>query len=294
MYIHKKFPHWPVINIDKLSNSGNSETSIDLEGKSNYRFIYGDINDSQLIATIIDRESIEIVINFANEYYSERLVNYLELFLQSNVLGGVSLLNVLKNRPNIRFIQISSNEVYGNNQKKQINEETVLKPESPYAASKASMDHFVQAYNKKYDLDFRIIRSSNSYGPHQQTDQWIPLLIKNALKQKPVTLSESFKEVENWLFIDDLCRGIECVLLNGKAGAIYNICGESKNSSKKIIKKICRILDYKETDIYYVPTSKVGVGTQDMDIKKITDLGWYQQVTLDEGISQTIDWYKRR
>ena len=94
MYIHKKFPHWPVINIDKLSNSGNSETSIDLEGKSNYRFIYWDINDSQLIATIIDRESIEIVINFANEYYSERLVNHLELFLQSNVLGGVSLLNV--------------------------------------------------------------------------------------------------------------------------------------------------------------------------------------------------------
>ena len=290
-YMMEKYPDYEVINLDVLTYCGNLENLKNVEFNENYSFIKGNIRNKELVDTII--KDCDYVINFAAESHVDRSIKDPEIFIKSNVLGTQVLLNAVKESNVEKYVQISTDEVYGSlGATGYFTETTPLAPNSPYSASKASADLFVRAYHETFDLPINITRCSNNYGPYQFPEKLIPLMISNALEDKPLPIYGDGKNIRDWLHVHDHCTAIDLVLHEGKTGEIYNIGGNNEKQNIEIVKLILNDLNKPESLIKYVDDRLGHDRRYAIDSSKIqNELGWKPEYTFETGIKETIKWY---
>ena len=279
-----------IIVLDKLTYSGNKQNLIDLDSSS-FEFIQGDICDSDLVSNL--SKQVDAIVNFAAESHVDRSIDSSREFIQTNVLGAHTLLESARKSNIGIFLQVSTDEVYGSITEGSWDEDFPLQPNSPYAASKASADLISQAYHRTYGMDVRITRCSNNYGPYQYPEKVIPLFITNLIQDKKVPLYGQGLNVRDWLHVTDHCRGIHLVLTKGKPGDIFNIGGGRELSNLELTRVILREMGAREERIEEV-TDRLGHDFRySLNIEKITkQLGYKPEISFEEGISQTIEWYK--
>ena len=252
IYLIKNYPDYIIVNLDKLTYAGNLRNLDDIKNNQNYTFIKGDICNKELVEIIFEKYKPVFVVNFAAESHVDRSIEGPEIFIKTNVYGTQILLDTARNywqKNNLlkeaRFLQISTDEVYGSlslDSTDKFTEESPLKPNSPYSASKASADLLVRSYSITYEMPVLITRSSNNFGPRQYPEKLIPLTIKNAIQGKPIPVYGDGQNVRDWLYVEDNCKAIDLVLHKGKIGEIYNIGGENEWKNIDLINLICEIL----------------------------------------------------
>ena len=290
-YMVDKYPEYDIINLDALTYSGNLENLKDIENKENYSFVKGDIRDKSIVDDLVKK--CDYVINFAAESHVDRSIFDPEIFIKSNVLGTQVLLNASKEFGVEKYIQISTDEVYGTlGESGYFTENSPLQPNSPYSASKAGGDLITRAYFETFDLPMNITRCSNNYGPYQFPEKLIPLMISNALENKSLPVYGDGKNIRDWLHVYDHCTAIDLVLHEGKLGEVYNIGGNNEKENIYIVKLILEELGKDESLIEFV-TDRLGHDRRyAIDSTKIqTDLGWKPKYTFEIGIKETIKWY---
>ncbi len=282
-----------VVNLDKLTYAGNLENLAGFLDHPNHKFIKGDICDGPLVEKIIDDFLINAVINFAAESHVDRSITAPKIFIETNVTGTLTLLQAARDKKIDRFIQISTDEVYGElGPEGKFTEQTPLSPNSPYSASKAAADYLVKAFGHTWGLKFNITRCSNNYGEYQFPEKMIPLMINNTLNDKELPVYGDGLHVRDWLYVYDHCTAVWKVLTQAKPGEIYNIggCNEKKN-----LEVVNLILDYlkKPKSLIKHVTDRPGHDRRyAIDPSKIMkELGWKPSVTFEQGIRRTIDWY---
>jgi len=279
-----------IIILDKLTYSGNKQNLVDLD-PSSFQFIQGDIGDSELVSKL--SKQVDAIVNFAAESHVDRSINSSREFVQTNVLGTHTLLESARKSNVEIFLQVSTDEVYGSIIDGSWDEEFPLKPSSPYAASKASADLISQTYHRTYGMDVRITRCSNNYGPYQYPEKVIPLFITNLIQDKKVPLYGQGLNVRDWLHVKDHCRGIHLVLKRGKSGDVFNIGGGRELSNLELTKIILKAMGAGEERIEEVADRLGHDFRYSLNIEKIArQLGYKPEVSFEEGISQTIEWYK--
>jgi len=279
-----------IIILDKLTYSGNKQNLVDLD-PSSFQFIQGDIGDSELVSKL--SKQVDAIVNFAAESHVDRSINSSREFVQTNVLGTHTLLESARKSNVEIFLQVSTDEVYGSIIDGSWDEEFPLKPNSPYAASKASADLISQTYHRTYGMDVRITRCSNNYGPYQYPEKVIPLFITNLIQDKKVPLYGQGLNVRDWLHVKDHCRGIHLVLKRGKSGDVFNIGGGRELSNLELTKVILKAMGAGEERIEEVADRLGHDFRYSLNIEKIArQLGYKPEVSFEEGISQTIEWYK--
>lgn len=290
-YILNKHSDYEIVNIDALTYCGNLENLIEIEDNPNYTFIKGDISNKELINEIM--VDIDYIVNFAAESHVDRSIEDPEIFIKSNILGTQVLLDAAKKYDIKKFLQISTDEVYGSLDKTgYFTEDTCLAPNSPYSASKAGADLMVRAYNETFNLPMNITRCSNNYGPYQFPEKLIPLMISNALEDEPLPVYGDGLNVRDWLHVYDHCTAIDLVLHKGKSGEIYNIGGNNEKKNIEIVKLILENLGKSESLIKYVKDRPGHDRRYAIDSTKIQkELGWKPKYTFETGISETIKWY---
>ncbi|MBU1061164.1 MAG: dTDP-glucose 4,6-dehydratase [Candidatus Omnitrophica bacterium] len=289
-YILDKHPDYKIVNIDKLTYCGCKENLKDIEKDKRYRFIKGDICDKGLVGRIT--KNCDAIINFAAESHVDRSIKDATSFIYSNVRGVQVLLESATKYKIKRFVQISTDEVYGSIQRGSFKETSLLHPNSPYAASKAGGDHLALAYYTTFKVPVIITRSSNNFGPYQFPEKIIPLFITNLLENKKVPLYGDGLNVRDWLYVLDNCKAIELVLHKGKVGEIYNIGGESEIPNIKLTRIILRLLKKPDSFMKYV-TDRLGHDRRySLDSTKIRRLGWRPTKDFNVAIKETIEWYK--
>ena len=280
-----------IIVLDKLTYAGNLKNLESIASKSNFEFISGDICDENLVQQIISK--VDAVINFAAETHVDRSINNSDDFLKTNVFGVRTLLDsVLNSDKQIRFLQVSTDEVYGSISEGSWDEECPLLPNSPYSASKAAADLLVRAYVRTHGIDAVITRCSNNYGPFQFPEKLIPLFVTNLIENKQIPIYGNGLNVRDWLHVDDHCDGIYLALTKGLNGQIYNIGGGTELTNKQITEEILRLLNKDESSILYVEDRKGHDLRYSINCEKISnELGYSAKVKLVDGLSQTIEWY---
>ena len=281
-----------VLVLDKLTYAGVMENLALAENISNYSFIKGDICDLKLVSSIL--EDVDAVINFAAESHVDRSISGASDFIQSNIVGVQTLLDAIRNSGReIRFVQVSTDEVYGSIESGSWTEEWPLQPNSPYSASKASADLLARAYNKTHGMDVLITRCSNNYGTHHFPEKLIPLFITNLMEGKKVPVYGTGENVRDWLHVDDHCRGIYSVLMSGRSGEVYNIGGGRELSNNEITSLILDAMGADESSIEYVEDRKGHDLRYSVDWTKINrELGYEPQVKFEDGLKKTIQWYR--
>lgn len=296
-----------IINLDLLTYAGNLENLREIEGKSNYTFIKGDICDKKLVDEIFTKYDIDTVVNFAAESHVDRSIENPEIFLLNNILGTQNLLDNAKKhwkinpedkysreyKEGVKYLQVSTDEVYGALGKEgMFTETTPLSPNSPYSASKASADLFVRAYYETFGMPINITRCSNNYGPYQFPEKLIPLMINNCKNDKKMPVYGDGMQVRDWLHVKDHCTAIYTVLEKGKIGEVYNIGGNNEKANIEIVKLIINTIGKSEDLIEYVKDRPGHDRRYAIDNTKITSqLGWEPSYTFEQGISETIKWY---
>jgi dTDP-glucose 4,6-dehydratase len=290
-YMLKNYPDYEIINLDALTYCGNLENLSGVEDNPNYIFIKGNINDKKLVQEISPQ--IDYIINFAAESHVDRSIEYPEIFIKSNILGTHVLLDIAKEYEIKKFLQISTDEVYGSLGKNgYFRENTPLAANSPYSASKAGADLMVRAYHKTFDLPVNITRCSNNYGPYQFPEKLIPLMISNALEDKKLPVYGDGLNIRDWLHVYDHCAAVDLVLHKGKDGEVYNIGGNNEKTNIEIVKLILKNLNKSENLIKYVEDRLGHDRRYAIDSSKIRkELGWKPKYTFETGISETIQWY---
>ena len=279
-----------IIVLDKLTYSGNKQNLIDLDSSS-FEFIQGDICDTDLVSKL--SKQVDAIVNFAAESHVDRSIDSSREFIQTNVLGAHTLLESARKSNVEIFLQISTDEVYGSITEGSWDENFPLKPNSPYAASKASADLISQAYHRTYGMDVRITRCSNNYGPYQYPEKVIPLFITNLIQDKKVPLYGQGLNVRDWLHVTDHCRGINLVLTKGRPGDVFNIGGGRELSNLELTRVILQAMGASEERIEKVADRLGHDFRYSLNIGKIEkELGYKPEVRFEEGISQTIEWYK--
>lgn len=291
-YILKTYPHYKIINLDKLTYAGNLENLKDIQQLENYTFVKGDIADSNIVNNIVS-QGIDAIVNFAAETHVDRSIDDPSQFIYTNIVGTYILLEACKLYNVKKFIQISTDEVYGSlDEKGFFTENTPLAPNSPYSASKASADLLAYSYFKTFSLPIIITRSSNNYGPYQFPEKFIPLFITNALEDKSLPLYGDGKNVRDWLFVEDNVRGIDLILHKGKIGEVYNIGGECEKENIEVAKEILQILGKPYSLIKFVKDRPGHDRRYAMDISKIkNEFGWVPKDSFHENLKLTIKWY---
>lgn len=283
---------YSIINLDALTYCGNLENLRDVEDHPRYTFIRGSITDRELVNRII--QDVDAVINFAAESHVDRSIQDPEIFIKTNVLGTQTLLEASRREGIERFIQISTDEVYGSAETGYFTEETPLAPNSPYSASKAAADLMVRAYHRTYGLPVNITRCSNNYGPYQFPEKLIPLMITNALEDRPLPVYGDGMNVRDWLHVEDHCSAIDLVLHHGREGEVYNIGGNNERRNIDIVKLILRELEKDESLIRFVEDRPGHDRRYAIDATRIrNELGWKPRYSFREGIRETIKWYIR-
>lgn len=290
-YMLNRYDDYEIINLDALTYCGNLENLSGIENNTNYGFIKGNITDRELIYEIT--VNIDYIINFAAESHVDRSIEDPGIFIKSNILGTQVLLDAAKENNVKKYLQVSTDEVYGSLDKTgYFTENTHLAPNSPYSASKASADLMVRAYNKTFDLPVNITRCSNNYGPYQFPEKLIPLMISNALENKPLPVYGDGMNVRDWLHVHDHCTAIDLVLHKGKLGEIYNIGGNNEKANIEIVKLILKNLGKDESLIKFVKDRPGHDRRYAIDSSKIQEeLGWKPEYTFETGITETIQWY---
>ncbi|WP_199624239.1 dTDP-glucose 4,6-dehydratase [Paenibacillus alkalitolerans] len=293
LYMLKQQPSYRIINLDALTYAGNLENLSEVQQESNYRFVKGDIADAQLIDTIFQEEKIGAVINFAAESHVDRSITEPEIFVKTNVLGTQVLLDAARKYGVQKYIQISTDEVYGTlGESGLFSETTPLTPNSPYSASKAGGDLMVRAYHETYGLPVNITRCSNNYGPYHFPEKLIPLMITNALNDQPLPVYGDGLNIRDWLYVEDHCSAIDLVLHKGVNGEVYNVGGNNERTNIDIVKRILKELNKSEGLIKYVQDRPGHDRRYGIDATKIrTELGWQPAYDFESGIDKTIQWY---
>ena len=282
-----------VVNLDKLTYAGNLENLDGYLDRENHIFVKGDICDDVLVTNMMHDHDIDWVVNFAAESHVDRSIIGPKVFIDTNVSGTLTLLQAAREKQVEKFLQISTDEVYGSlGVDGKFIETTPLSPNSPYSASKASADHLVCAFGHTYGLPYNITRCSNNYGPYQFPEKLIPLMINNALHDKPLPVYGDGLNVRDWLFVYDHCTAVWAVLSKGKPGQIYNIGGCNEKPNIEVVKTILHHLNKPESLITYV-TDRLGHDRRyAIDASRIiSELGWKPSGTFEQGIEKTIDWY---
>ena len=301
-----KYPEYYIYNLDALTYAGNLENLKDLETKENYTFLHGDITDEKYINSIFNTYKFDAVIHLAAESHVDRSITDPLRFAKTNILGTMILLNAFKflwhnNWNGKRFYHISTDEVYGSLGESGLFEETsVYRPNSPYAASKASSDHFVRAYGETYKMPYVISNCSNNYGPYQFPEKLIPLCINNILNNKSLPIYGDGKNTRDWLYVIDHASAIDLIFHKGKASETYNVGGFNECKNIDLVKLLCQQVDKKlkrklgtsEKLITFVNDRPGHDLRYAIDASKLNRaLGWRPSVTFEEGLSKTIDWY---
>ncbi|MFH1228341.1 MAG: dTDP-glucose 4,6-dehydratase [Planctomycetota bacterium] len=295
-FIHfmlKKYRNISIINLDLLTYAGNLENLADIKKNGHYKFVRGNIADGKIVNKIL-AGGIDAIINFAAETHVDRSLYHPAAFLQTNVLGTQVMIEAARQFKIKRYIQISTDEVYGSLEKKDppFTEKSPLDPSSTYSASKTSADLLIKAYEKTFGYAAIITRGSNNYGPYQFPEKLIPFFISNALENKPLPLYGDGLNIRDWLYVEDHCRAIDCVLRHGKLGQVYNIAGQSEKTNIEITKTILGILGKPESLITFVKDRPGHDRRYALDIAKIKkQLGWQPKYRFEEGIRQTVQWY---
>ena len=281
-----------IVVLDKLTYAGVKENLSSVIDDERLTFIHGDICDSTIVAPIIN--NVDAIINFAAESHVDRSISNSAEFIQTNVSGVQVLLDAIKaSGKNIRFVQISTDEVYGSIDSGSWDENCPLLPNSPYSASKAGGELLARAYHRTHELDVVITRCSNNYGPYHFPEKLIPLFITNLIEGKKVPVYGNGENVRDWLHVDDHCRAIYAVLTKGVSGEIYNIGGGRELSNNEITDLILAHMGADESSIEYVEDRKGHDLRYSVDWNKIkTELGYEPQVSFEQGLSETIEWYK--
>lgn len=295
-YMLKKYPEYRVICLDKLTYAGNLSTLKSVMDSENFRFVKADISDRDAVCKLFEEESPDIVVNFAAESHVDRSIENPDIFLQTNIMGTASLMDACRKYGITRYHQVSTDEVYGDLPLDRpdlfFTEETPIHTSSPYSASKASADLLVMAYHRTYGLPVTISRCSNNYGPYQFPEKLIPVMIANALNDKPMPVYGRGENVRDWLYVEDHCKAIDLIIHNGKVGEVYNIGGHNEMKNIDIVKLICKELNKSESLIAYVADRKGHDMRYAIDPTKIhNELGWLPETKFTDGIKKTIKWY---
>jgi len=291
-YMLSRYPEYKIINLDSLTYAGDEKNLSDIENNPNYHFIKGDITNSLSVASIV-KNGVYYIVNFAAESHVDRSIESPLIFAMTNVVGTGVLLESARRYGVCKFIQISTDEVYGSlGHTGYFTEKSILDPSSPYSASKASADLLVLAYHRTYNLSVNITRCSNNYGPYQLPEKLIPRMVCNAYKSKPLPVYGQGTNVRDWIHVEDHCRAIDLVLHNGKIGEVYNIGSNNEVSNITIVKSILSILGKDESLIEYVEDRKGHDFRYAIDFTKIkTELGFEPKYEFDSGLKETVEWY---
>ena len=290
------YPNDEVICLDKLTYAGNLETLEVAMKNPKFKFVKGDIADRAFVDELFASEKPDVVVNFAAESHVDRSIKNPEIFLQTNVIGTSVLMDACRKYGNIRYHQVSTDEVYGDLPLDRpdlfFTETTRLHTSSPYSASKASADLLVQAYYRTYKLPVTISRCSNNYGPYHFPEKLIPLMIANVLNDKNLPVYGKGENVRDWLYVEDHCSAIDLIIRKGKIGEVYNIGGHNERTNLEVVKTIIRELGKSEDLIEFVTDRPGHDRRYAIDPTKIhNELGWLPATKFDDGIKKTIDWY---
>lgn len=293
-YILRKYPNYEVINFDLLTYAGNLDNLRDQESNPRYKFIQGDLRDADLVDRVVGEEKPDIIVHFAAETHVDRSITGPDVFLQTNVTGTHNLLKAALGHGKIRFHHISTDEVFGSlgPDDPRFNEQAPYDPKSPYSASKAASDHLVRAYQNTYGLPVTISNCSNNYGPYHFPEKLFPLFITNLLEDKKVPLYGDGMNVRDWLYVEDHCSAVDLIIHQGKIGETYCIGGDAEKTNKEVTYKILEIMGKGEEMIEFVQDRAGHDRRYAIDATKIkTELGWRPQVSFEEGLRRTIDWF---
>lgn len=285
--------NYEVVSFDALTYAGNLENLDSLKNDPNHLFVKGNIENNSDLETVFNEHNFDGVINFAAESHVDRSIMDSSPFVSTNVFGTVNLLDFSKKHNVERYLQVSTDEVYGSlGATGKFTEKTNLKPNSPYSASKTAADNFVRSYYKTFDFPALITRCSNNYGPYQFPEKLIPLMIMNALSDKELPVYGDGMNVRDWIYVDDHCQAILEVFEKGRVGQVYNIGAENEMPNIEIVKKILNYVDKPESLIKYVKDRPGHDKRYAMDNTKISsELGWVPKYDFDKGLKLTIDWY---
>ena len=289
-FLLDKYKDVRIINLDKLTYCGNPENLTSVAKDSRYSFVCGDICDEKLAEELA--EKVDIVVNFAAETHVDRSIKYPEDFLKTNIFGVKTLLEACKKTKINRFIQIGTDEVYGNVPEGLSKETDILRPNSPYSATKAAGDLLALSYYTTYGLPVIIVRSSNNFGPFQYPEKVLPLFITNLMQEKKIPLYGDGANIRDWLFVPDNCGGIDLVLHKGVLGEIYNIGGSNQLSNLELTKRVLSIMGKGEDFIENVTDRPGHDRRYALDSSKVKELGWETVDNFEENLKKTVKWYK--
>ena len=289
-------PDYRIVCLDKLTYAGNLSTLEPVLQQDNFRFVKEDICDRQAVGKLFQEEKPDIVVNFAAESHVDRSIENPGIFLETNIMGTAVLMDACRKHGIQRYHQVSTDEVYGDLPLDRpdlfFTEETPLHTSSPYSSSKASADLLVMAYYRTYGLPVTISRCSNNYGPYHFPEKLIPLMIANALADKPLPVYGNGENVRDWLYVEDHCRAIDLIIHNGKVGEVYNVGGHNEKRNIDIVRIICQELGKPESLIVHVEDRKGHDRRYAIDPAKIhRELGWLPETKFEDGIKKTIKWY---
>jgi len=286
-------PDWTVVNLDKLTYAGNLESLSDLQGNPRHQFVRGDIANAELVEHLIGAHKVDAILNLAAESHVDRSILGPGIFVETNVGGAQVLLDEAR-KARLRFVQVSTDEVYGSlGATGKFTELTPLDPSSPYSSSKAAADLLALSYKRTFGLDVVVTRCSNNYGPFQFPEKLIPLMIANVLEGKKLPVYGDGMQIRDWIHVDDHARGILAALEQGKSGEVYNFGSENEHPNLFIVRELIKLLGRDETLIEYVKDRPGHDRRYAIDAQKSQgQLGWRPQIQFAEGLKRTVDWYR--
>lgn len=293
-YLLENHPDYTIVNLDLLTYAGNIHNLDDVINHPNHHFVEGNITNVELLHHLIEKYDIDHIVNFAAESHVDRSILNPEVFVETNVQGTLNLLNAAKKRNIKKYVQVSTDEVYGSlGLEGYFTEETPLQPNSPYSASKASADLLVRSYYETYGMNVNITRCSNNYGPYHFPEKLIPLMITNAMDGLKLPIYGNGENIRDWLHVQDHCQAIDLVLHQGKSGEVYNIGGHNERTNNQIVDLIVDRLNVSKDLITYVEDRLGHDKRYAIDPAKLEkELGWKPKYTFDTGIVETIEWYQ--
>ncbi|CRH18802.1 dTDP-glucose 4,6-dehydratase [Carnobacterium maltaromaticum] len=293
-YILENHPEYKIINLDLLTYAGNIHSLDDIKDNPNHIFVQGNITNRELVRHLVKEHSIDAFVNFAAESHVDRSILHPEVFIETNVQGTLALLDVAREMKIEKYLQVSTDEVYGSlGAEGYFTEETPLAPNSPYSASKAAADMLVRAYNETYGMNTNITRCSNNYGPYHFPEKLIPLMISNGMDNKELPIYGDGLNIRDWLHVQDHCQAIDLVLHKGVNGEVYNVGGHNERTNNEIVDIVIEKLGLSRDLIKYVDDRLGHDKRYAIDPTKLeTELGWKPKYTFDTGIVETIEWYQ--
>lgn len=291
-----KYPDYRIVCLDCLTYAGNLSTLEPVMDNPNFRFVKESITDRDAVYKLFEEEHPDMVVNFAAESHVDRSIENPQVFLDTNIIGTSVLMDACRKYGIKRYHQVSTDEVYGDLPLDRpdlfFHEDTPIHTSSPYSSSKAAADLLVLAYHRTYGLPVTISRCSNNYGPYHFLEKLIPLMIANALNDKPLPVYGTGENVRDWLYVEDHCKAIDLIIHNGRVGEVYNVGGHNEKTNLEIVKIICKELNKPESLITFVGDRKGHDMRYAIDPTKIhNELGWLPETKFEDGIKKTIKWY---